>query len=71
MSNFIEAIEKDPDVYVKLEDEFTRVEKTITKTKKKFPLYEPGRLLDLKAELDALRANHLTRLPANVTRGYR
>lgn len=67
VSNFIEAIEKDPDVYVKLEDEFTRVEKKITKTKKKFPLYEPGRLLDLKAELDALRANHLTRLPANVT----
>jgi hypothetical protein len=68
VSNFIAAIEKDPNIYVKLEKEFTRVEKKIIKTKKKFPLYEPGRLLDLKAELDALRASHLTRPQEDVTR---
>ncbi|MGC1505273.1 MAG: hypothetical protein WA782_14180 [Sulfitobacter sp.] len=68
VSNFINAIETDPNVYVRLAEEFTRVEKKIAKTKKLFPLYQPGRLLDLKAELDALKANHLTRAQDAVTR---
>lgn len=68
VSNFITAIENDPKIYVHLADEFTRVEKKIAKTKKLYPLYEPGRLLDFTAELDALRANHLTRAQESVTR---
>lgn len=68
VANFIAAIEQDPNIYVHLEKGFTDVEKSIARTKKLYPLYEPGRLLDFTAELDALRASHLTRLQEKVTR---
>ncbi|MDF3415878.1 hypothetical protein HKX54_15525 [Sulfitobacter sp. M57] len=67
VATFIRTIEENPDIYVTLSEGFTRVEKSIAKTKKLFPLYEPGRLLDFTTELGALRANHLTQPQETVT----
>lgn len=68
---FIGAIEKDPKIYLKIENTLDAIEKRIGKIEKSHGLYEPGQRLGLKAEVDELRKTCMARPQADVVEEIR